>query len=134
MMKVYDTINDVLSDKSIGGTKYANVTANYGSFIRNESQYIEDAILDKFGKLTSDKLGKKTLFGLGLPANLGENTKEAFKRLGDRKKSGVNFLKELEGIRMKELIKKAVLAGAASPLYPLAKRVPGEVRGALERS
>lgn len=137
LMKVYDAINESLADEKLAGIDYANVTANYGSFMRNESGYVEDMIFDKLGKLTSEKLNKKGLLGLGLPAKLTDNTKEAFSRLSNRKTSTTNILKDLESVRMGELIKKVALGASIVSIpgvRPAMRSVPGEVRGMIERN
>lgn len=93
--QIYGKVNEALSLPQNAGTKYAQLTNEYSSFINNEAKYISSRILDKVGNITESKLSRK----------FSMNEKTAFGRLGARKTTGVDLLKEIKDLnRLKSAI------------------------------
>jgi len=123
LMQVYNGINKALSGDSLAGTDYARLTGQFEGFMKNESAYVKDLILDKFKNVTSKKLAPSGMLGIKTPINLADNYRVAFEKLSGRKTSPMNVLKELDALRKGTMIKRAVLAGAATLLSPELKKV-----------
>lgn len=98
LRQVYDKVNQALAMPQNAGAKYAQLTSEYSSFVQNEAKYVAGKILDRVGNITESKLSGK----------FSMNEKNAFGRLGDRKTSGVDLLKELKDL---DRVKSAINVG-----------------------
>lgn len=58
--KVYDSISNVLSDKTVYGKPYSDVTFDYKLFLTKEKPYVDSLLYDKADNLTASKLLKPT--------------------------------------------------------------------------
>ncbi|MEK9178325.1 MAG: hypothetical protein AAB801_00930, partial [Patescibacteria group bacterium] len=96
--EVYQASSESLGSPEVFGTPYKTVSSKYGSFLNDEFKYVEDNIIDKFGKPTEEYLTQKT------PLSINEET--AFKKLGDRASNP--FVRKIKGIKRGEKYKKAI--------------------------